>query len=101
MNPHAIEERKMLWLMLLAVWGAAAIVVVIIWGKLVHLAVWGAAAIVVAFLWGRLVHRGQGSDDESLADPPTADSDARPAVPSADSDHIKRAGRHMRVVTEP
>jgi hypothetical protein len=74
MNPHAIEERSMLWLMLLAVWGAAA--------------------IVVAVIWGRLVHRGQGSDDERIGSPPTADSDARPEVPLADSDHGARAGRH-------
>jgi len=67
MNPHAIEEGNMFWLVLLAVWGAAA--------------------IVVAVIWGRLVHRGQGSDDERLATPPAADSDARPEVPPADSDH--------------
>ena len=91
----------MSWLVLLAVWGAAAIVVAVIWGKLVHLAVWGAAAIVVAVIWGKLVHGGQGSDDERLASPPAADSDARPAVPPADSDHSTRAGPHISVMTEP
>jgi len=61
---------------------------------LMLLAVWGAAAIVVAVIWGRLVHRGQGSDDACIASPPGADSDARPEVPPADSDHDGRAGRH-------
>ena len=60
---------------------------------LVLLAVWGAAAIVVAVIWGRLVHRGQGSDDEGIAGPPTADSDVE--VRSADSDHGARANRHL------
>jgi hypothetical protein len=101
MNPHAIEETNMLWLIWLAVWGTAAIVVVIVWGKLVHLAVWGATAIVVAVILGKLVHWGQGSDYERLASPPAADSDARPEVPPADSDHSTRAGPHMRVMTEP
>ena len=57
---------------------------------LMLLAVWGAAAIVVAVIWGRLVHRGQGSDDERLAGPPAADSDVRPEVPPADSNHGAR-----------
>jgi hypothetical protein len=69
---------------------------------LILIAVWGAAAIVVAVIWGRLVHRGQSSDDERLATPPAADSDARPEVPPADSDHwCSCAGRHMSVMTEP
>jgi hypothetical protein len=69
---------------------------------LMWLAVWGAAAIVVAVIWGKLVHGGQGSDDdERLASPPAADSDARPAVPPADSDHSTRAGPHISVMTEP
>ena len=62
---------------------------------LMLLAVWGAAAIVVAVIWGRLVHRGQGSDDERIGSPPTADSDARPEVPLADSDHGARANPHL------
>ena len=48
---------------------------------LMWLAVWGAAAIVVAVIWGRLVHRGEAIDDERLASAPAADSDARPEVP--------------------
>ena len=62
---------------------------------LVLLAVWGAAAIVVAVIWGRLVHRGQGSDDEGIAGPPAADSAVRPEVRPADSDHGARANRHL------
>jgi hypothetical protein len=68
---------------------------------LMLLAGWGAAAIVVAVIWGRLVHRGQGSDDERLATPPAADSDARPDVPLADKCIGARAGRHVIVMTEP
>lgn len=64
---------------------------------LMLLAAWGAAAIVVAVIWGRLVHRGQSSDDERLVTPPAADSDARPEAAPSDSDHwCSRWPSHQR-----